>query len=85
MNEKLNQIGAKIVAWIRTHPDVVNSPLKRDSLLVPAPTLDDQTRTLRKSKLLLQTSVRELHSSLFKSETGLPEIVAKGWWEKTNQ
>ena len=68
---------AKIVEWVRQHPEVVHSPLRRDSILCPAPTPDDPRRTERRNKLLLQCSVRELHSDLFKPGTGLPEIAVK--------
>ena len=67
----------KIVEWVKAHPDVVASPLRRDTILCPAPTAEDPTRTVKKNKLLLQTSVRELHADLFKAGVGLPEIVLK--------
>ena len=67
----------KIVEWVKNHPDVVTSPFQRDTILCPCPTDDDPSRTVRKNKLLLQTSVRELHSDLFKPGTGIPEVVMK--------
>ena len=68
---------AKIVAWVRIHPDMVCSPLRQDTTSAPAPATDDPVRTLKRIKLLLQTSVRRLHSNLFKQETNLPEIVER--------
>ena len=66
---------AKIVTWVRGHPDVVASPLKRDTILCPHP--NDPRGTIRKNKLLLQTSVRQLHCDLLEPETGLREIAVR--------
>ena len=40
------------------------SPIKDDSVLVPDPV--DPTKKVKKNKLLLQVSVRELHNNLLK-------------------
>ena len=65
----------KIVKRLQAHPDVMVSPLKRETIPRPRPT--DPRRTVRKNELLLQTSVRELHSDLSKPEIGLPEIAVR--------
>ena len=53
----------KILDWVRAHPNVVNSPIARDTIICPDPTPEDPRRTaVRKNKLLLQCSVGELHS-----------------------
>ena len=66
---------AKIVAWVQAHPDVVKLPLKQDTILCPDP--DDPQGTVRRNKLLLQTSVKELHCDLSKPGIGLPETVMR--------
>ena len=48
-------------AWITCHPQVVQSPIPNDCLKVM---FDDHTEPQLVPKLLLQVSVRELHSSL---------------------
>ena len=68
---------AKIVQWVKDHPDVVASPIRRDTVWCKAPTPDDPKRKVKRNKLLRTISVRELHNDLFKPEIGLPEIVLK--------
>ena len=63
----------KIERFIRGHPFLVASPIKDDSVLVPDPA--DPTKKLRKNKLLLQVSVRELHNDLLKE---VPECTVDG-------
>ena len=41
----------KIINWIRKHPNVIQSPLQDDTLLVPNPT--GRPKKIRKAKLLL--------------------------------
>ena len=55
MNPALQQ---KIEQFICGHPFIVASPVKDDSVLVPDPV--DPTKKVKKNKLLLQVSVREL-------------------------
>ena len=53
----------RIVKWIRNHHHVIHSPIAKDTVEV----FDPITKTrVRKSKLLLQCSVRELLSDLYK-------------------
>ena len=60
--------------WIRKHHHVIHSPIARDSLLVPDP--DNKGKLIRKSRLLLQCSVRrELYSDLYKPDIGLGDDV----------
>ena len=54
----------KIEQFICGHPFDEASPIKDDSILVPDPL--DLTKKVKKNKLLLQVSVRELHSDLLK-------------------
>jgi hypothetical protein len=58
-----------ILDWIYKHPDAIHSPLHDDTLLVPDPT--DATKKVRKNKVLLQVSVRELHNDLYCPTIGL--------------
>ena len=64
---------AKIVEWVKAHPDVVASPIRRDTVWCKAPTPEDPKRKVERNKLLHTISVRELHSDVFKPEIGLPE------------
>ena len=48
--------------WVFNHPQVVNSPISNDTLLVPDP--DWPGNKIRVSKLLLQISIYELHNDL---------------------
>ena len=68
---------AKIVQWVKDHPDVVASPIRRDTVWCKAPTPEDPDRKVKRNKLLRTISVRQLHNDLFKPEIGLPEIVQK--------
>ena len=67
----------KIFDWVKEHHDVVNSPNSRDAITCPAPTTEDPNRTVRKNKLLLQCSVRELHNDLCKPIIGLTHVGVK--------
>ena len=61
-HSKINeQIKCNMYAWIKRHPQVVQSPISNDCLKVM---FDDQTEPQLVPKLLLQVSVRELHNSL---------------------
>ena len=55
------QIKYNLYAWITRHIQVVQSPISNDCLKVM---FDDQTEPQLIPKLLLQVSVRELHTSL---------------------
>ena len=68
---------AKIVEWVKAHPDVVASPIRRDTVLCKAPTPEDPDRKVKRNKLLRTVSVRVLHNDLYKPEIGLPDIVLK--------
>ena len=68
---------AKIVQWVKDHPDVVASPIRRDTVWCKAPTPEDPDRKVKRNKLLRTISVRELHNDLHKPGFGLPEIVMK--------
>ena len=68
---------AKIVRWLRSHPDVACSPLKQEAILAPPPAAGNPVRAVEKSKLPLWTSARQLHSDLFKPETGLPDTATR--------
>jgi hypothetical protein len=48
-------------AWIINHPNVIDSPIARDRLLITDPETGLKKRT---GKLLLEISVRELHNAL---------------------
>jgi hypothetical protein len=61
-----------VINWIRDHPHVIHSPLQNDTIFV----FDYATGTkMRKNKLLLQCSIRELHCDLYCPEAGLGEKV----------
>ena len=61
-----------IDAWIRNHQHTIHSPLKDDTVNVP----DVQKKTIvKKTKLLLQCSIRELHLDMYKSKIGLGPLV----------
>ena len=51
-----------IVKYIINHPNVIHSPIMNDTILVKDAT--DSSKKIKKNKLLLQTSVRKLHSDL---------------------
>ena len=61
--------------WVKSHHNVVHSPIKRDSILCPDPTPDDLIHTVRRNNILLQCSFRESHNDLYKQGIGLPELV----------
>ena len=55
-HSKINeQIKRNLYAWIKRHPQVVQSPISNDCLKIM---FDDQTETQLVPKLLLQVSVR---------------------------
>ena len=61
-----------VLDWIYKHPDVIPSPLGSDTLLVQDPdNLEDPKAKIRKNKVLLQCSIRELHNDLYSSKIGL--------------
>ena len=63
----------KIDWFICGHPFIVLSPIKDDSVLVPDPV--DPTKKVKKNKLLLQVSVRELYNNILKE---VPECTVDG-------
>ena len=63
----------KIVAWIRSHPHVMFSPIARDKVLVND--TDNPGPFIRKSKLILQCSIAKLHCDLYSPTTGLGNDV----------
>ena len=69
------QLRAKIMSWIYSHHHVIHSPIARDTLWVTDPNNPGGDK-IRKNKLLLQCSVRELHSDLYKpTGIGLGDLV----------
>ena len=52
------ELRTKTDAWIRSHHHVVHSPISKDTLLICNP--DSPGEFIRKSKLILQTSLIEL-------------------------
>ena len=61
-HSKINeQIKRNLYTWITRHPQVVQSPISNDCIIV---VLYDQIEPQIVQKLLLQVSVRELHNSL---------------------
>ena len=77
-HSKINEhIKRNLYAWIKNHPQVVQSPISNDFLEVM---LNDQTETQLVPKLLLQVSVRELHNSLVSdpNDGGLKDARYKG-------
>ena len=52
---------------------VIHSPLARDSVRVPDPS--NPKLRIRKNKLLLQCSIREMHKDLYNPEIGLDDMV----------
>ena len=63
------ELRADIDHWIRHHPNVILSPIAKETVHVK----DDLTgEIVRKTKLILQRSIRELHCDLLKpGGTGL--------------
>ena len=60
---KIDELLKKIIVkYIVNHPNVIHSPIMNDTILVKDPT--DSSKKIKKNKLLLQTSVRKLHSDL---------------------
>ena len=56
------ELRKKIDQWIRSHPNVIHSPNKADTKLVIDPFTGQK---VRKNRLLLTCSVRELHRDLY--------------------
>ena len=59
--------------WVRNHYMTIHSPLKRDCVRVPDPS--NPKLHIKKNKLLLQCSIRELHRDLYDPEIGLGDLV----------
>ena len=60
---KIDELLEKIIVkYIINHPNVIHSPIMNDTFLDKYPT--DSSSKKIKNKLLLQTSVRKLHSDL---------------------
>ena len=70
VNEDLEE---KVISFIVNHPNVVQSPLMNDCVLVKDK--DDPTVVKKVPKLLLQVSIRELHNDLIEQ---LPEASKDG-------
>ena len=70
-----NEICAKVVKFIRDHQYVINSPIARDTIRVPDP--DNPGQWIRKNKLLLQCTVRELMDDLY-SNNDLRDDITDG-------
>ena len=69
------ELRAKILSWIYSHHHVIHSPIARDTLWVTNPN-NPWGDKIQKNKLLLQCSVRELHSDLYKpTGIGLGDLV----------
>ncbi len=60
--------------WVINHPNVIDSPIARDTLLIKDPETGQKKRT---GKLLLEISVRELHNNLLEPTVngGLGEVL----------
>ena len=56
------ELRKKIDHWIRSHPNIIHSPNKADTKLVIDPFTGQK---VRKNRLLLTCSVRELHRDLY--------------------
>ena len=67
-----NEIREAIDYWIRQHPMVIHSPIAWDTVLVRDPATNNK---VRKNKLILQCSIRELHCDLYRNSVGLPNLV----------
>ena len=65
------ELRSKIDSWIRSHHHVIQSPIAKDTLLVPDPSNAGQF--VRRTKLILQTSVRELLCDLYTPKIGMLE------------
>lgn len=65
----------KIWKWVLNHHLVIHSPVAKDKLKVLDPA--NKNDSVRKSKLLLQCSVRELHRDLHQP----PEVLVWGDWQ----
>ena len=66
-----DELRQKIVQWIRNHNQVVHSPNARDTIQVK----DEEGNIVRKHKLILQCTVAELLTDLYKEHTGLGPIL----------
>ena len=59
------ELKKEMYAFIKQYHHIVHSPLKNDTILVRDP--DDPSTKIKKPKLLLQVSIRELHNGLIAS------------------
>jgi hypothetical protein len=66
------ELRTKLYDWFLKHPQVIQSPIANDTLLLKDP--DDPKNKIRVGKLLLQIPYRELHNDLLSDgPCGLPE------------
>lgn len=61
-----------LCTWVKSHPNVIHSPIANDTILVP---VSGQVEKQRVGKLLLEIPIRELHNMMIctQEEGGLPE------------
>ena len=73
-----DEVRAEFDGWVRNHPMTIYSPLPRDSVMVPDP--ENPKLKIRKNKLLLQCSIRELYRDLYDEKLGMGDsaIDSKG-------
>jgi len=57
--------------YVYRHPSIVTSPIKGDTILVPDP--NNLGKKIKKAKLLLQTTIRELHNDCIRD---IPELTS---------
>ena len=67
-----NELRLEIDKWIRQHPHVIHSPIARGTILVRDVSNGEK---VRKTKLILQCAIRELHCDLYKPSFGLRDKV----------
>ena len=67
------ELRQRIDWWVRSHHYVIHSPIAKDTLKVPDQLI--KGKFIRKLKLILQCSVRELHGDLYKPDIGLGDNV----------
>ena len=65
----------QIVAWIRSHPHVIFSPIARYTVLLNDP--DNPGSFIRKSKLIIKCSIVKLHGDLYYPTMGLGNDVVE--------
>ena len=67
------ELRKKLFDWIIKHPDIVDSPLSNDTILIKNPS--NSNEKIRVGKLLRNISIRELHNDLLsKPPIGLAEV-----------